>query len=75
MAAVDGLELVAIDGHDRPRAKAQLAAQFHKLSAPLSDRRAVILPEVGDRLVIGRKTPRQLYQLDIAPRLALQMPA
>ena len=43
--------------------------------AHLADRFAVVLPEVGDRLVIRRKTAQQPHHLDIAQRLALQPPA
>ena len=40
--------------------------------AHLADRFAVVLPEVGDRLVVRRKTAQQPHHLDIAQHLALQ---
>ena len=43
--------------------------------AHLADRFAVVLPKVGDRLVVRRKTAQQPHHLDIAQHLALQPPA
>ena len=72
VATVDGFELAAVEGHDRLREQAQLAAQHDELRARLLDRGAVVLAEVGDGLVVGREAPGEPHQLDIAPRLALQ---
>ena len=38
-------------------------------------RRAVVLAEIGDRLVVGHKPAQQPHHLEIAPGLALQPPA
>ena len=46
-----------------------------KLRADLADRRAIVLAEIGDRLVVGRKPAQQPDHFEIAPGLALQPPA
>jgi hypothetical protein len=43
--------------------------------AYLADRTAVVLPEIGDRLVVGDEPAKQPHQLDIAAGLALEPPA
>jgi len=53
----------------------QLGGQHHEVRAGRLDRRAVVLAEVGDRLVVRREPARQPHQLDVAPSLALQPPA
>jgi hypothetical protein len=41
----------------------------------LADGTAVVLAEVGNRLVIGNKQARQPHHLNIAPSLTLEPPA
>ena len=50
-------------------------AQSDELPAGRPDRRAIVLPEVGDGLEVRRQAPRQPHHLDVALRLALQPPA
>lgn len=50
-------------------------AQGDELATRRPDRRAVVLPEVGDGLEVRRQTPGQPHHLDVALRLPLQPPA
>jgi hypothetical protein len=52
-----------------------LPAEFDKARAHLADGTAIVLPEIGDRLVVGDKPAKQPHQLDIAAGLALEPPA
>jgi hypothetical protein len=56
---VDRLELAAIDGYRRFRQQPHLAAQLHELRAHLLDGWAVVLSEIGNRLVIGCESAQQ----------------
>jgi len=49
--------------------------QHHKLFAGCTDRRAVVLAEIRDRLEVRRQPARQPHHLDIAPRLPFQSSA
>jgi hypothetical protein len=53
VAVVDRLELAAVDGDQGRAEQAQLPAQDHELGTGGLDRRAVVLAEVGDGLVVG----------------------
>ena len=75
VAVVDGLELAAIDGHQRLGKQIQLAAQHDELAAHGADGATVVLAEVGDGLEVGREPPGQPHQLEIALRFALEPPA
>ena len=72
VAIVDGLELAAVDGHQRLGKEVQLAAQHDELAAHGADGWAVVVAEVGDGLEVGREPPGQPHQLDIALRFALE---
>ena len=52
-----------------------LATQLHKTRAHLADARAIVLPEIGDRLVIGDKPAKQPHHLEVAASLALKTTA
>src|SRR5450756_1506155 len=69
------LELAAVDRHAGLREKAHRAAKRNKPGADLADGAAVVLAEVGDRLVIGSKPARQPHHLNVAPSFTLQSPA
>jgi hypothetical protein len=69
---VHSFELAAVDDNARLRQQAHPAAQLDELCAHLAQRRTVVLPEVGDRLVVGCKAPQQPQKLQIAPGLALE---
>jgi hypothetical protein len=75
IAAVDGLELAAVDGHDGLRKELQVPAQLHEAAADVSDALAVVMAEVGNGLKVGRQSTGEPHQLDVALRLALQPPA
>ena len=72
---VDGLELAAVDGHQRLGKEIQPAAQHDELAAHSADGRPVVLAEVGDGLEVGGEPPGEPHQLDIALRFALEPPA
>ena len=55
--------------------RSSLPAQIDELAAGRPDRRAVVLPEVGDGLEVRRQPPGQPHQLDVALGLPLQPPA
>ena len=55
ITVVHRLELAAVNGDARLRQQTHLAAEFDEASAHLADGTAVVLPEIGDRLVIGRR--------------------
>src|ERR1035441_1808972 len=69
------LELAAVDRHAGLREKAHRAAKRNKPGADLADGAAVVLAEVGNRLVVGSKPARQPHHLNVAPSFTLQSPA
>ena len=75
VAAVDGLELAAVDSDDGIRKQVQLLAQHDELPTDLADGFAVIFSEVRYRLEIGRQASGEPHQFDVAPSLALKPPA
>ena len=75
VAAVDGLELAAVDGHDGLGEELQLPAQLHEAAADVADAVAVVAAEVGDGLEVGRQSTGEPHQLDVALRFALEPPA
>jgi hypothetical protein len=70
--ADDRLELAAVNGDAGLREEAHHAAQRNKPRAYLVDGRAIVLAEIGNRLVIWSQTPRQPHHLDVAQSLALK---
>src|SRR5262245_42314771 len=72
---IDRLELAAIDRNTRFTKQAHRAAQRHEASTHPADGTAIVLAEIGDRLVVGNKPPGQPHDLDIAPGLALELAA
>src|SRR6266700_7760691 len=69
---VHRLELAAIDGNARFGKQTHLAAEFDEARAHLADCTAVVLTEIGDRLVIGDKAAKQPHHLEVTARLALK---
>src|SRR5690349_9499276 len=49
---VHRLELAAVDGNARSCEQTHLAAELDEACTHLADRRTIVLPEVGDRLVV-----------------------
>ena len=66
IAIVHRLELAAVDRNTRIRKQAHLPAEFDKAHTHFADGTAVVLPEIGDRLVVGDEPAKQPHQLDIA---------
>ena len=75
VAVVHRLELAAIDRNARLREQTHRPAQGHKSRADLADRGTVVLPEVGDRLVVRCKPSKQPHDLDVAPGFPFQSTA
>jgi hypothetical protein len=53
-------------------AQAEPAAKRHEPSADPADGPAVVLAEVGNRLVVRDQAPHEPHDLNVAPRLPLQ---
>lgn len=75
VAFVDRLELAAVDRDAIALQDADPAAELDELRADPAAGSAVVAPEIGDGLVVGREPPRQPNHLDVAPGFALQPPA
>ena len=72
---VNGLELAAVYRDTGIRKQANRAAQLHEPGTDLADRRAVVLAEVGNRLVVGSQTTAQPHHFHVAARFAFQTAA
>jgi hypothetical protein len=59
IAAVDRLELAAIDRYERIGEQVQAAAEEHELAAHAPDRRPVVLAKIGNGLEVRRQAPGQ----------------
>jgi hypothetical protein len=68
-------EPAAIDSDNGLGEQAKPLAQHDELVARCPDCWAVLAPEVGDRLEVGRQPADQSHQFDIALRLALKTSA
>jgi len=75
VAAVDRLELAAVDGDQSVREQAHAAAEKDEAPAGRLDRCAIVAAEVGNRLEVGSQVAEQPDQLEVSLRLALQAPA
>src|SRR5262249_11053603 len=69
---VHRLELAAVDCDASFRQQAHGATECNKPGADLPDRAAVVLAEVGNRLVIRGKPAGEPHHLDIPPGLMLE---
>lgn len=72
---IDGLELAAVDGHQRIGEQPKPLAQNDELPADAADGLAILLAEIGNGLVIRRQSPGQPHQFDIPLCLSFQVPA
>jgi hypothetical protein len=75
VAVVDRFELAAVDGNHGIREQLKLATEGDELLADVTNRGAVVTPEVGDGLEVGAQTMGDPHQLDIALDFALQTAA
>ena len=75
VARVDGFELRAVDRNAGFRQQPHVSAQRDKLSADFLYRWPIVLAEVGNGLVVGRKPLDEPDHFQIAPGLALQTTA
>src|SRR5215467_4929235 len=72
VARVHRLELAAVNRHARARQQTKLSAKRNEPRTYLADRRAVILAEVSNRLVIGNQSTGEPHHLNVAPTLTLE---
>ena len=72
VAVVHRLELTAVDRDAGLRQQPHRAAQRNKARAHLADGTAIVLAEVGNRLVIGHQPARKPHHLNIVPSLTLK---
>src|SRR2546429_5190045 len=72
VTVVNRLEFAAIDRDGGFCEQAQGATERNKPGADLPDRAAIVLAEVGNRLVIGNKAAREPHHLNVAAGLALE---
>jgi hypothetical protein len=75
VAAVDRLELAAVDGDDGVGEQLEVAAQADEAAADISDAGSIVVAEVGDGLEVRSEPAGEPHQLDVALRLALQAAA
>jgi len=75
VARVDGFELRAVDRNAGFRQQPHASAQRDKLGADFLYRGPIVLAEVGNGLVVGRKPLDEPDHFQIAPGLALQTTA
>src|SRR6202035_749908 len=75
VAIVHRLALAAIDRDAGLRQQIPRAAQRDKLRTHFADGVAIVLAEVGNRLVIVYKSTGQPHHLNVAPSLVLKPPA
>lgn len=75
VAAVDRLELAAVDGDAGPLQSTDPAAELDEPRAGPADGGTVVTPEVGDGLVIRHQPPGQPHQFDVSSGLAFQSAA
>src|SRR6266508_3899751 len=75
VSVVYRLELAAIDRDAHLPKQAHSSAKKDEPGAHLTNRPAIVLAEVGNRLVVRNKATRQPHHLDVASSLALEPPA
>jgi hypothetical protein len=71
---VHRLELVSVDRDALALQNADPAAEFDEPRAGLSEVRAIVAPEVGNRLVVEHQLAGQPHYLDVAASFPLQAP-
>lgn len=72
VAAIDCLELAAIDSDASAFQRTDPAAELDEPGAGPAERRTVVAPEIGNGLVIRHQSPGQPHDLDVSPGLAFE---
>src|ERR1019366_9923064 len=72
ISIVDRFELAAVDRDARLRQQTHLATEIDEARANLADRRAIVLAEIGNYLVIGNEPSEQPHDFQISAGLALK---
>ena len=70
VAVIDGLELAAVDNHQRLGKEVQTTAQDNKLTTHAANRLFVVLAKVGYCLVVRHQTTGEPHQFHVAGPLA-----
>lgn len=72
IAIVDGFEFAAVDGDAGCREQSHLAAHLDEARADFFDAGTIVLAEIGNRFVIGRKPGEQPHHFDVAASFTLE---
>lgn len=72
IAIIDCFEFAAADGNAGCREQAHLAAHLDEARADLFDAGTIVLAEIGNRFVIGRKPGEQPHHFDVAASFTLK---
>src|ERR1019366_1270033 len=72
ISIVDRFELAAVDRDARLRQQTHLATEIDEARANLADRRAIVLAEIGNHLVIGNQPSEQPHDFQVSAGLALK---
>ena len=75
ISIIDRFELAAVDRDARLRQQTHLSTEIDEARARPADRRAIVLAEIGNHLVIGNEPSEQPYDFQVAAGLALKPPA
>ena len=75
ISIIDRFELAAVDRDARLRQQTHLATEIDEARAHPADRRAIVLAEISNHLVIGNQPSEQPYDFQVAAGLALKPPA
>jgi len=72
---VDRLDAGSVNRQQLPTEEVEPPAQQHELAENSAKRRAIVAPEVRDRLEVGLEAAQQPHDLDVASTLAFKPPA
>ena len=72
IAIIDCFEFAAVDGDAGCREQPHLAAHLDEARADFFDAETIVLAEIGNRFVIGRKPGEQPHHFDVAASFTLE---